>query len=202
MGLFVWPTSSLARMSALAEQVEASQLNGPYGPFLLVACVGRCLWAKGRSKRMAQAVDKERLLELLEPAVAAMGFELADLDAHFGRRGLLRLYIDREGGVTVDDCQRVSEQIGAVLDVEDPLPGSYVLEVSSPGFDRRLRTLAHFERFSGENAKVELRDAVDGRRRFTGKLVGVEGSEVLLEVDGELTRLPFGDIVVARLAPS
>jgi ribosome maturation factor RimP len=65
-----------------------------------------------------------------------------------------------------------------------------------------LRTLAHFERFKGENAKVELRDALDGRRRFTGKLVGVEGSEVLLEVDGELTRLPFGDIAVARLAPS
>ena len=99
---------------------------------------------------MGQAVDKERLIELLEPALAAMGFELADIDAHFGRRGLLRLYIDRQGGVTVDDCQRVSEQIGALLDVEDPLPGSYVLEVSSPGFDRRLRTLAHFERFSGE----------------------------------------------------
>jgi ribosome maturation factor RimP len=112
------------------------------------------------------------------------------------------LYIDREGGVTLDDCQRVSEQIGALLDVEDPLPGSYVLEVSSPGFDRRLRTLGHFERFRGENAKIELKDARDGRRRFTGKLVGVEASEVLLEVDGELTRLPFGDIAVARLAPS
>jgi ribosome maturation factor RimP len=152
---------------------------------------------------MAQAVDKERLLELLEPAIAAMGFELADLDAHFGRRGLLRLYIDRQGGVTLDDCQRVSEQVGALLDVEDPLPGSYVLEVSSPGFDRRLRTLAHFERFLGENAKVELKDARDdGRRRLTGKLVGVEGSDVLLEVDGELTRVVFGDIAVARLAPS
>ena len=78
---------------------------------------------------MAEAVDKARLIELLEPAVAAMGFELADIDAHFGRRGLLRLFIDREGGVTLDDCQRVSEQIGAFLDVEDPLPGSYVLEV-------------------------------------------------------------------------
>ena len=151
---------------------------------------------------MAEAVDKARLFELLEPAVEAMGFELADIDAHFGRRGLLRLFIDREGGVTLDDCQRVSEQIGAFLDVEDPLPGSYVLEVSSPGFDRRLRKLAHFERFRGENAKVELRDALDGRRRFTGKLVGVEGSEVLLDVDGELVRLPFGDIAVARLAPS
>ncbi len=150
---------------------------------------------------MGQTVDKEHLIALLEPAVAAMGFELADIDAHFGRRGLLRLYIDRQGGVTLDDCQRVSEQIGAFLDVEDPLPGSYVLEVSSPEFDRRLRTLAHFERFSGEQAKVELKDARDGRRKFTGRLVGVEGSDVLLEVDGELTRLPFGDIAVARLAP-
>jgi ribosome maturation factor RimP len=151
---------------------------------------------------MAQAFDKDRLFELLEPPLAAMGFELADLDAHFGRRGLLRLYIDRQGGVTLDDCQRVSEQIGALLDVEDALPGSYVLEVSSPGFDRRLRTLAHFERFSGEQARVELKDALDGRRKFTGRLAGVEGSTVLLEVDGELTRLPFGDIAIARLAPS
>ena len=90
---------------------------------------------------MGQAVDKERLLGFLEPAVEAMGFELADVDVHLGRRGVLRLYIDREGGVTLDDCQRVSEQVGALLDVEDPLPGSYNLEVSSPGFDRRLRKI-------------------------------------------------------------
>jgi ribosome maturation factor RimP len=146
-------------------------------------------------------MDKERLLELLEPTLAAMGYELADLDAHVGRRGLLRLYIDRPGGVTVDDCQRVSEQVGAWLDVEDPLPGSYVLEVSSPGFDRRLRTAAHFERFGGEQARIELRDALGGRRKFVGKLAGVEGSEVVLEVDGELVRLPLSDIAVARLAP-
>jgi len=151
---------------------------------------------------MGQAVDKERLIELLEPAVAALGFELADIDAYFGRRGLLRLFIDREGGVTVDDCQRVSEQVGALLDVEDPLPGRYVLEVSSPGFDRRLRTLAHFERFSGEQARIELKDARDGRRNFSGKLAGVEGSVVLLEGDGEVWRLPLSDIAVARLAPS
>jgi ribosome maturation factor RimP len=86
--------------------------------------------------------------------------------------------------------------------VEDPLPSSYVLEVSSPGFDRRLRKLAHFERFSGERAKIELKDAREGRRNFTGRLAGVEGSVVLLEVDGELTRLPFDDIAVARLAPT
>ncbi len=151
---------------------------------------------------MAQTVDKDSLIELLEPAVAAMGFELADLDAHFGRRGLLRLYIDRPEGVTVDDCQRVSEQVGALLDVEDPLPGSYVLEVSSPGLDRRLRTLAHFERFNGETAKVELKDALEGRRRFTGRLAGVQGRDVLLEVEGQVWRLPLNDIAVARLAPT
>jgi ribosome maturation factor RimP len=150
---------------------------------------------------MGQAIDKERLLELLEPTLAAMGFELADLDAHVGRRGLLRLYIDRPGGVTVDDCQRVSEQVGAWLDVEDPLPGSYVLEVSSPGFDRRLRTAAHFERFGGEQARIELKDVLGGRRKFVGKLAGVEGGEVVLEVDGERVRLPLSEIAVARLAP-
>jgi ribosome maturation factor RimP len=151
---------------------------------------------------MGQAVDKEHLIELLEPALAAMGFELADLDAHLGRRGLLRLYIDREGGVTVDDCQRVSEQVGALLDVEDPLPGSYVLEVSSPGFDRRLRTRSHFERFVGERIRIELRDPRDGRRNFTGRLTGVEDEDVLLEVDGEVWHLPLNDIAVARLVPA
>lgn len=150
---------------------------------------------------MGQAVDKERLFEILSPALAAMGFELADLDAHLGRRGLLRLYIDRDGGVTLDDCQRVSEQIGAFLDVEDPLPGSYVLEVSSPGFDRRLRTREHFERFSGEHARIELRDALNGRRNFSGKLAGIQGNEVLIEADGETWRLPLDEIAVARLAP-
>jgi len=150
---------------------------------------------------MGQAIDKERLLELLEPTVAAMGFELADLDAHLGRRGLLRLYIDRPGGVTLDDCQRVSEQVSAWLDVEDPLPGSYVLEVSSPGFDRRLRTAAHFERFGGEQARIELKDVRDGRRKLLGRLAGVEGGVVMIEVDGEVVRLPMSDIAVARLAP-
>jgi ribosome maturation factor RimP len=151
---------------------------------------------------MGQAVEKERLIGLLEPAVAAMGFELADVDVHLGRRGVLRLYIDRAGGVTVDDCQRVSEQVGALLDVEDPLPGSYTLEVSSPGFDRRLRTPAHFERFVGARVRIELRDALEGRRNFTGTLTGVEGGNVLLELDGEAWKLPLNDIAVARLVPA
>ena len=151
---------------------------------------------------MGQTVDKESLIELLEPTVMAMGFELADIDAHLGRRGLLRLFIDRDCGVTLDDCQLISEQVGAFLDVADPLPGSYVLEVSSPGFDRRLRTLKHFERFKGESVRVELKDVRDGRRNLTGRLVGVESSLVLLEVEGEVWRLPLNDIAMARLVPT
>jgi ribosome maturation factor RimP len=150
---------------------------------------------------MSQTVDKERLIELLEPALAALGFELADLDAHAGRRGLLRIYIDREPRVTLADCERVGEQLGAFLDVEDPLPGSYVLEVSSPGLDRRLRTLAHFRRFSNEQVRLELKEPQNGRRRLTGRLAGTDGDIVLVEEDGEMWRLNLDDIVVARLVP-
>jgi ribosome maturation factor RimP len=151
---------------------------------------------------MGQAVDKESLIELLEAPLAALGFEITDLDAHLGRRGLLRIFIDRAtGGVTLDDCARVTEQIGAWLDVEDPLPGSYVLEVSSPGLDRRLRTPAHFARFAGEPVKVELKDAREGRRRLAGRLQGAEGADVLVEVEGEVWRIPLSEIAVARLEP-
>jgi ribosome maturation factor RimP len=89
-----------------------------------------------------------------------------------------------------------------LLDVEDPLPGSYTLEVSSPGFDRRLRTRAHFERFAGERVRIELKDALDGRRNFTGRLTGVESGNALLEIDGVVWRLPLNDIAVARLVPA
>ena len=167
-----------------------------------IFCFGGRPTRRELREAMGQAIDKERLIELLEPALAALGFELADLDAHAGRRGLVRIYIDRtSGGVTLDDCQRVSEQLGAFLDVEDPLPGSYVLEVSSPGLDRRLRTLAHFERFTGERVKLELKDPREGRRNVSGRLHGVDAGEVLVDVDGATWRLPLRDIAVARLAP-
>lgn len=136
----------------------------------------------------------------------ALGYELVDLDVRAGRHGLLRVYIDRgaddEQGVTLGDCEWVSGQLGALLDVEDPLPGSYDLEVSSPGVDRRLRTLEHFERFAGQQVRVELRRPREGRKRLRGRLGGVEEQQVVVDVDGEVWRLELDDIAEARLAPS
>ena len=138
---------------------------------------------------------------MLEPTINALGYELVDLDARFGGNGLLRLFIDKEPAVTLADCELVSEQIGAFLDVEDPLPGHYTLEVSSPGIDRRLRTQEHFERFVGEEVRVELTHGQNGRRRFRGTLVSVSGGEIELEVDEENWCLPLDDVAEARLVP-
>ncbi len=145
---------------------------------------------------------REILLKLLEPAAEALGYELVELEFHpQGRGGLLRIFIDRTGGVTVDDCEKVSRQVSSVLDVEDPIPGAYTLEVSSPGLDRPLRKETDYVRFAGEQAKLELALPRDGRRRFTGTLKGCEAGEVLIEVDEQLFRLPVGDIGRARLVP-
>lgn len=153
------------------------------------------------------SADKERLIELLEPAVSVLGYELVDIDLRVGRRGLLRVYIDRrasdEGSVTLADCELVSGQVGAVLDVEDPLPGMYDLEVSSPGEDRRLRTAEHFERFAGQEVKVELKQAREGRRRLRGVLTSIDKGKDTIEVnvDGESWQVELSDVVEARLAP-
>jgi ribosome maturation factor RimP len=149
-------------------------------------------------------IDKPGLIDLLDPVVAALGYELVDLDVRVGRNGMLRLYIDRPAGtegVTLGDCELVSGQVGAFLDVEDPLPWSYVLEVSSPGLDRRLRKTSDFERFAGSEVKVELKRAVEGRRRFRGTLKGVEGDEVAVDVDGTEWHWNLADIAEARLVP-
>ncbi len=141
---------------------------------------------------------RETLLSLLEPPIEALGYALVELEFH---SGLLRIFIDREGGVTVDDCEIVSRQVSAVLDVEDPIPGAYTLEVSSPGLDRPLRKETDYVRFTGQRAKLELLLPRDGRKRFTGTLKGCEAGEVLIEVDGELHRLPHDGIAKARLVP-
>ena len=145
---------------------------------------------------------KDKLLELLGPEVAALGYELVELDAPgAGGSGTLRIYIDREDGITVDDCERVSHRVSGVLDVEDPIPGHYVLEVSSPGLDRPLFEPDHFTRFVGHLARVKLKAPVDGRSNFRGRILAVEGDEVVLQVDGQAMRLPFARLASARLVP-
>jgi len=146
--------------------------------------------------------SKADLLRLLEPVVAAAGYELLEIEfSPASRRALLRLFIDRTDGshVTLDDCEATSRSVGAVLDAADPIERAYELEVSSPGFDRPLRTRAHFERFLGHEARVELDAPVEGRRRFRGLLKSLGGDELVMEVDGREWRLPLGRIGKARL---
>ena len=114
-------------------------------------------------------MQKEALSRLLEPTIERLGFELADLELKLGgRSGLVRVFIDRPEGIGIDDCEVVSRQVSAILDVEDPLPGNYTLEVSSPGLDRKLTKPEHFRRFMGEEVKVTLRFPLEGRRNFRG----------------------------------
>jgi len=144
---------------------------------------------------------RERLSALIEPVVARLGYELIELEYAAGRsHAVLRLFLDREGGVTLDDCERVSREVSGLLDVEDPIPGAYTLEVSSPGFDRLLRTRAHFGRFVGSRVFVELKEPRAGRRRYTGKLLTVDDQGIALEVDREQVAVAFAEIGKARLA--
>jgi ribosome maturation factor RimP len=139
----------------------------------------------------------------LTSGAAALGFELVDAELSGGRQHrTLRVYIDSPHGVTVDDCAAVSRQLSAILDVEDPFPGSYTLEVSSPGLDRPLVTPADFRRFQGEVVKVRLLNALDGRRNFTGRLVETTGESVVIEADHERFQLPLAEIERARLVPA
>jgi ribosome maturation factor RimP len=145
---------------------------------------------------------QQRLLDVLTPAVEATGYELADLEfSHGGGRGLLRLYIDREDGITLEDCAAVSRQISSLLDVEDPIPGDYNLEVSSPGLDRKLVKPEHFDRFAGCEVKATFRRIIEGRRRIQGRLVGREDDKVLVQAPGQTYVIRLDDIEVVRLVP-
>lgn len=145
----------------------------------------------------------EELARLLEPTVERMGYEISDLELRLGGRdGVVRVFIDHPGGVGLADCEAVSRQLSALLDVEDPLPGHYVLEVSSPGLDRKLTKPAHFRRFVGEDVRVRLRAPLEGRRNFRGTLKAVEDGDIAVEVDGEVHRLSMAAIESARLVPS
>jgi ribosome maturation factor RimP len=151
---------------------------------------------------MVGPMQREMLTALLQPVVEGLGYQLWELECSPGRgNGFVRLYIDAEAGVTVDDCERVSRAVSEVLDVEDPIAGEYTLEVSSPGLERPLRTAAHFARFRGEDVFVELVHPQDGRRRFRGALTSADAQTIEVEVDGQRHVLPVGGIRKAHLAP-
>jgi ribosome maturation factor RimP len=149
---------------------------------------------------LAKRADKLR--ELLTPSVESLGYEVVDVEHHPAPKGgLLRLYIDAPDGITLDDCERVSRQVSAILDVEDPIGGRYNLEVSSPGLDRVLRTTEHFERFVGSDVSVLLRLPRDGRRKFKGVLSAVDGAQVEVRTDSGNASFSLDEIEKARLVP-
>lgn len=143
-----------------------------------------------------------QLRELIEPAVAGLGYELVGVEYRGGStNGLLRIYIDHVDGITLEDCQAVSHQVSGLLDVEDPIHGHYALEVSSPGLDRPLFRAQDYARFAGRRVKMRMHGLVQGRRNFTGLLLGLEGDNAIVEVDGEEFELPLDQVDQARLIP-
>ena len=146
------------------------------------------------------ATLEQNLQEMLQGSVEDLGCELWGIECQrAGRFMTVRLFIDKEGGVTVDDCADVSRQVSAILDVEDPIADKYNLEVSSPGLDRSLFTLPQFERYIGQDIAVHLRIPVMERRKWQGKLERIENDMVTLIVDGQEQVLVFGNIQKANV---
>lgn len=145
----------------------------------------------------------DRLHALLEPTISGLGYELLGIDrARAGEAQLLRLYIDRPEGITLEDCERVSRQVSDVLEVEQAMRGEFTLEVSSPGVDRPLFTLDQHRRYLGEHVRLRLRNLVNGRRRVSGRLTEVTGDALILDLDGAAFVVPFSDVDRSRLIPA
>jgi ribosome maturation factor RimP len=142
-----------------------------------------------------------RIEQIIAPALGEMGYDLVRVRLLGGKPPRLQVMAERhdDAGMTVEDCAEISHVLSAVLDAEDPIDDSYLLEVSSPGIDRPLTRLADFERFSGFEAKIELLRPIDDRRRFRGRLIGVENEAVILRMDGRSVTLPFAEIGDAKL---
>jgi len=148
------------------------------------------------------AGKESTLSALLEPTVVSLGFQLWGLELISpNRRPTLRIYIEGDNGVTVDDCATVSRHLASVLDVEDPIQGEYTLEVSSPGIDRLLFAPEQYTLYVGEPIEVRLRFPFEGRRRFRGWLMGLEGDDVVVRIDDHDFLLPMKQIDKARVQP-
>lgn len=138
--------------------------------------------------------------EMAEAIAESLGLEIVDVEyVKEGQGYFLRVFIDKPGGVGLDDCEALSRILSDRLDEVDPIPGSYSLEVSSPGLERPLKKPADFQRFSGQKVKVRTYAPIDGRKNWTGMLLGFSDGEVQLDVDGEPTAIPFDSIAKAHL---
>jgi len=146
--------------------------------------------------------EQQRFHGMLSPSVEALGCELLGVQVSRGpRHSVLRIYIDKPEGITLDDCEKVSHQVSGILDVEDPIAGEYSLEVSSPGVDRPLFLEQHYQRFAGHRARIRLAVPMNGRRNVTGTLMSAGQGEVVVETEGEQLTLPLEQIAQARLVP-
>jgi ribosome maturation factor RimP len=145
----------------------------------------------------------ERVREIAGRVAGSEGVELVDVELHGRGPGtVLRIYLDKPGGITHLECQKVSQQLGMILDVEDVMDARYVLEVSSPGLDRRLVTESDFQRFAGSNIKIVLKVPRDGQKRFQGRLMGMEAGTVRLQADsGAITEVAPDEVERANLVP-
>ncbi len=149
---------------------------------------------------IAKAAIDRRMAEIITPVIEDMGFELVRVRLMSAKSTTLQVMVDRpDGGIELDELALISQAISAVLDVEDPILDEYTLEVSSPGIDRPLTRLKDFEMFEGYEAKIETADLIDGRRRFKGALAGVEGDEVLINVEEGTIGLKFDWLTDAKL---
>lgn len=144
---------------------------------------------------------RDHLQEVIAQAITLLGYEFVGSEVIQGKGRLLRIYVDSPKGIAIADCERVSRQVSAVLDVEDPFHGHYELEVSSPGLDRPLYTLEHYQRFIGQQVKVRIHTPQNGRRNFQGTLQAVNADAITVVGDGETWQLPVADIDKANLVP-
>ena len=141
--------------------------------------------------------------DIVQPTIEALGFELWGLEhLQQGKHSVLRVFIDCESTVNLKDCETVSRQISALLDVEDPISGEYTLEVSSPGLERPLFKIDQFTHFVGDKVKIVMRSQVEGRRKFTGSIESVSADEIRLSVDGKTFKLNFAEIDKANIVNS
>ena len=140
------------------------------------------------------------ITELIDTTIQALGLDLWGVELlQQGKYSLLRIYIEREEGVTIEDCEKVSRQVSALMDVEDPIAGEYTLEVSSPGMDRPLFCIEHYSQYVGIEVDLKLRRPLDGRRKFKGQITKVSGDIVGLLVEGSEYNLEFSDIEKASI---